>query len=114
MSDFLCANRLTEGAFVKILMGALDKAREMRVTVGVAVIDQSDNLRAWLLMDDASPLTYSAALKKAKSATFLRQPTGRLRAEMAIPLALTIPEFTNFGGGLPILRGPELLGAIGV
>ena len=114
MADTIPTHRLSEGAILKMLKTAVEKAREIKAPMGIGIVDAGGTLRAWVLMEGASPLAYPAVLKKAKTAAYARQPSGKIPAEIANLLAMAMPDFTNLEGGLPIMKGPEVLGAIGV
>jgi len=112
MSDTIATFRLSEGAILKMLKTAVEKAREIKSPSGIAVIDAGGTLRAYVLMDGATPLAYEAVLKKAKTAAFTGNPSGTVPPEVADRLALAITDFANLPGGFPIKKGNEVIGAI--
>ena len=104
----------------KILVGARAKAREINTPMSFAIVDAGGYLIASMRMDGAGLLTPSVAHSKAYTAAMFR----RTSAEIG-KLAETRPQFFGSivnigsvpliagGGGLPIRRGEELVGAIG-
>lgn len=112
MSDVIATHRLSEGAFLRMLKAGVEKAREISCPMGVGIVDAGGIMRAWVLMDGATPLAVDAARKKARTAAFTGQPTGQLPHELASDLALAISDFTNLAGGFPILLDGEVLGGL--
>jgi uncharacterized protein GlcG (DUF336 family) len=85
------------------------------VTIAVAVIDSQGKPRA-MLMAPGSIGSVFVAMRKAVAALSFRMPTSELGAKLQQDKALVsrmTPVMFISGGGLPIWRGNELLGAIG-
>ena len=85
------------------------------VAVAAAVIDSQGKPRA-MLMAEGSIGSVFVAMRKAVAALSFRMPTSelavKLRQDKALQVRLTPVMFIS-GGGLPIWRGKELIGAIG-
>jgi uncharacterized protein GlcG (DUF336 family) len=104
----------------KVLVGARAKAKEINAPMSFAIVDTGGYLIASVRMDGAALLTPSIAHSKAYTAAMFR----RTSAEMG-KLAETRPQFFGSivnigsvpliagGGGLPIRRNGEIVGAIG-
>jgi glc operon protein GlcG len=109
----------------KVLQGAMAKAREMKLYVNVAVVDDGGHLLAFARMDGARPASAYTALTKATTAATFRQATGPTPAGAAQPdilLNLSLQnaaaasggKITSLKGGVPILIDGEVVGAVGV
>jgi uncharacterized protein GlcG (DUF336 family) len=85
------------------------------VAVAAAVIDSEGKPRA-MLMAQGSIGSVFVAMRKAVAALTFRMPTSELGAKLQKDKALQArmtPVMFISGGGLPIWRGSELIGAIG-
>ncbi len=103
-----------EGALV-ILGGAVEKAKEMGVPENIAVVDSGGNLLAFVRMDGARVLSRQSATRKAETAALSGTRTGGIPPEVEIKLALaTSGALTNLKGGVPIVIGGDVVGAVGV
>jgi uncharacterized protein GlcG (DUF336 family) len=100
---------------------ALDRAREQNQKIAVAVLDELGQLVQLDRMEGASPMTADVAEAKARTALNFQKPTAELarefsdhpeRREMFEKVARFTP--VPLPGGLPILRGGGVHGAIGV
>ena len=81
----------------------------------IAVVDEGGHLLAFVRMDGAKFLSVQTAQRKAVTAADRRSPTGGLEEGHDLRLSLvTDGRLTNLKGGLPIVVGGQLLGAIGV
>ena len=109
----------------KIVQGALTKAKEMKLTVNVAVVDEGGHLLAFARMDGARPASVYTALTKATAAATYRQPTGPGSSAAGQPdllLSLSLQnaaaasggKMTSLKGGVPILVDGQVVGAVGV
>ena len=111
---------LTLAAVKACMKAAMAKARELRVAISVAVVDQGGQLAAFERMDAADLVTIQLAQDKAWTALMNRMPTGDLA-----PLVQPGAEFYGyesigrgrtivFAGGMPLLRDGVLVGGVGV
>ncbi len=106
---------LTHAGALAILNAAILKAEEIGVPQCIAVVDAGGNLLAFVRMDGAKVLSQISATQKALTAASSRAATGGVADELAVKLALaTGGQVTNLKGGLPILAGDLVIGAIGV
>lgn len=112
MSDVISTHRLSEQAILKMLNAAIEKARALRSPSGIGIFDAGGHLRAWVLMDGATPLAFDAVRKKGKTAAFTGAPSGNVPAEVAGRLALAIEDFANLPGGFPVKVNGETIGAV--
>jgi uncharacterized protein GlcG (DUF336 family) len=100
----------TEGA-----RAAVETCAKQGVAIAVAVIDSQGKPRA-MLMAEGSIGSVFVAMRKAVAALTFRMPTSELGDKLQkdkTMLARMTPVMFISGGGLPIWRGSELIGAIG-
>jgi uncharacterized protein GlcG (DUF336 family) len=94
---------------------AVEACARQGVAIAVAVIDSQGKPRA-MLMAEGSIGSVFVAMRKAVAALTFRMPTSALGAKLQKDKALRArmtPVMFISGGGLPIWRGNELIGAIG-
>jgi len=104
----------------KIVNRTLDRARELQISVSVAVVDTHGTLVAFSRMDGALTISPKFATTKAFTAATLRMPTDGIApyAESGKPYAglhaIFGGELTTIAGGVPIVINGIVVGAIGV
>jgi uncharacterized protein GlcG (DUF336 family) len=94
---------------------AVEACAKQGVAIAAAVIDSEGKPRA-MLMAEGSIGSVFVAMRKAVAALTFRIPTSELGAKLQkdkAMLARLTPVMFISGGGLPIWRGNELIGAIG-
>lgn len=102
-----------------VVKAAKQKAQELGLKMNIAVVDAGANLTAFVRMDGAWLGSLDISIRKAKTARFFDMPTGELGklSQPGGPL-FNIEHSNNglitFPGGIPILGGGEVIGAIGV
>ena len=97
---------------------AVAKARQLRVLVSCAVVDEFEELVQVDRMDGASPMTVDIAEAKAVTALNFRRPTSSLLS-MDPNVLDSIKEVVKFkmlalAGGVPIVVNGVVVGAVGV
>ncbi len=101
----------------KAMAAAEAEAAKNNLVMVIAIVDNTGHLQMLLKMDNASYGSIRVATGKARTAFEFRQPTknlhDRLNAGTATHL-LTISGATLIEGGLPIVVGGKIVGAIGV
>ncbi|OFW34444.1 MAG: hypothetical protein A3J28_02335 [Acidobacteria bacterium RIFCSPLOWO2_12_FULL_60_22] len=104
-----------------ILEEAARKAKEMKLPICIAVVDEGGHLLAFARIDDAKPSSARVAVTKATSAALRRAATGPLpNAEnTSVLLSLGMPlasggALTPVRGGLPIEWEGSVIGGIGI
>ena len=103
-----------EGA-EKMLAAAVAKAMHMKVPQCISIVDAGGHLLAFARMDGAFAMSMQTSLMKAKTAASYGEPTGNILAGIDIKLAIaTQGERINLPGGLPVIIGGRVVGAIGV
>jgi uncharacterized protein GlcG (DUF336 family) len=114
------ARPVTLSAGQAVLEAARAKATQIGVPMNIAVVDEGSNLVAFARMDDAWLGSIDIAQGKAYTARAFDMPTKDL-APLAQPGAsLYGIEASNhgrvivFAGGIPLVSGDRVVGAIGV
>ena len=98
---------------------AKQKAQALNLKMNIAVVDAGANLTAFARMDGAWLGSVDISVRKAKTARYFDMPTGELGKLSQPGGPLFNIEHSNgglitFPGGIPILSGSEVIGAIGV
>lgn len=103
-----------------VLMAARQKAEDIGVMMNVAVVDEGNNLKAFIRMDGAWLGSIDIAISKAKTARGFDMTSEALGAMSQPGEPIFGIHTTNagkvviFGGGIPLQRGTRIVGAIGV
>jgi uncharacterized protein GlcG (DUF336 family) len=104
----------------KIVQDAEAKAKEIGIMMNIAVVDVGGNLIAFERMDKAWLGSINIAINKAFTAVAFNMTTEDLGKESQTGKSLFGIHATNkgrlviFGGGIPLKKKGELVGAIGV
>ena len=113
--------RLTLEGARAILAAAEKKAREIKVPMNIAVVDEGAHLMAFARMDGAKLSSIEVALTKARAAALRRAPSGpspssgEASAVLSLGLSLaTDGKLTPIRGGLPLVVSGQFVGGIGV
>ena len=95
---------------------AMAEARKNNWAVSIAVLDDSGQMIVFRRMDGAKLVATDIAIRKARTAVYFQGPTKDLGAEVAggRTALLPIDGFMPLEGGVPMLSGGQLVGAIGV
>lgn len=107
---------LTLEAGRRIAAAAEARARANGWNVVVAVVDDGGHLILLERMDDTQTASVEIAIEKARSAAAFRRPT-RVMAEWVTGGSLTVlglPGAVPVEGGVPLVVGGQVIGAIGV
>ncbi|MDT7701709.1 MAG: hypothetical protein QOJ30_4034 [Pseudonocardiales bacterium] len=112
-------NGLTFAEAQKALAAGLGKADEIGQPMNIAVVDAGGHLLAFARQDGAIRASIDIAQRKARTSILMNLPTGAL-APLVQPgqelygLEQLSGGMVAFGGGLPVHRDGELVGAVGV
>ena len=104
----------------KVVAGAEAKAKDIGVPMNIAVVDVGGNLVAFERMDKAWLGSINIAINKAFTAVAFNMTTEDLgKASQPRDSLFGIHVSNNgrliiFGGGIPLRKGDELVGGIGV
>lgn len=118
-SQELCVSTasVSQGAAQLLISAALDAAAEIGVDVSVAVVDAGGALKGFSRTDRAPFLTVEAAINKAWTAASYGYATHVWSLYLADPKLAQLSKLSQFlavGGGIPLMVGGMLVGAIGV
>jgi glc operon protein GlcG len=98
----------------------VDRAQQMQKAAVIAVADSHGELIAFARMDKAPLASIAVAANKAWTAARERKPTKEIGDKVRSPekgfdiAYYGDPKFVGWGGGLPIWRDGEVVGAVGV
>jgi len=85
-------------------------------TVAVAVVDAAGGLILFHSLDDTQAASQDIAIQKARTAARFKRPTKALEDAIAggRHALLSVPGMLALDGGVPVLAGGKVVGAIGV
>jgi uncharacterized protein GlcG (DUF336 family) len=112
--------KLTADDVHKALGAGVAKAREIKSPSSIAIVDAGRNLLGFLRMDGALLASIEISRSKAYTARSLNMRTGDIMplVQPGQPLFAMetghVPPFIVFGGGIPVERDGEVVGAVGV
>ena len=102
----------------KIAAGALAEARKNKWTMAVAIVDTAGDLVYFEKIDDTQAASMDIAVDKARSAARFKRPTKALQDGLAAGgdglRLLALRGSVPVEGGMPIVMGGKIVGAIGV
>jgi glc operon protein GlcG len=100
----------------RALAAAAAEARRQKWAVSIAVVDPGGELVAFLRLDGAPYGSVDVAPAKARTAARFRRPTRALDSTITAgrTAILGLPGVTPVEGGVPIVIGGEVVGAVGV
>ncbi|MGI8538254.1 MAG: GlcG/HbpS family heme-binding protein [Rubrobacteraceae bacterium] len=104
----------------RVVAAAEKKAADIGCPMDIAVVDGGGNLKAFVRMDDAFLGSVDIAINKAFTAVAFKMPTEDLAKAAQVGEPIFGINTTNdgrvviFGGGVPLRRGGDIVGAVGV
>ncbi len=104
----------------RVVEAAERKAAEIGCPMDVAVVDGGGNLKAFVRMDGSFIGSIDIAINKAFTAVAFKMPTEELAKAAQVGEPIYGINTTNqgrvviFGGGVPLRRGDEIVGGVGV
>ena len=120
LATYLKPKKITLENAKEILEKSEIKAKEMNISVVVAIVDDSGNLIAQHRMDDALLISIPTAYSKAYTAIALKMSTEKF-SKLVLPgqplyglKYLEGGKLCPLGGGIPLIRNGIFIGAIGV
>ena len=105
-----------EGA-KKVIAAAEAEAVKNRVGCNVAVVDDGGNLIAFHRIDPTFPAGARVSIGKARTAALFRRPTKNFEdviTQKGRTSMISLDDFTPLQGGVPIIVGGQIVGAVGV
>jgi len=113
MADFVPTQRLTHEASLKMLEAGVKKADEIGCKISLAVVDQSCQMVAFLMMDGARFFSGRTTIKKAITSASQHLPTGYAPEAQVLSMQIRMDgDFTNVPGGFPIIVDGQVVGAV--
>lgn len=108
---------LTTQDIQTVLAAAVEKAKDIKVPMGISVVDDGGNLVGFIKMEGTFVHTNHTSFSKAYTAVSIRRPTHETKipphitAEIA---SVTDGKFTTLPGGFPLLIDGKVVGGVGV
>jgi glc operon protein GlcG len=108
-------NDVTLDMAKKIMAAAEAEARNNKWTVVIAIVDNHGLLVMLQRMDDTQTASVRVAIEKARTAAMFKRPSKALEDAIAggRVAVLGMPGATPIDGGLPLMLGGKIIGAIG-
>jgi uncharacterized protein GlcG (DUF336 family) len=101
----------------KVAAAALAEARKNSFTMAIAVVDTAGNLVYFEKMDGTQTGSVNVSIEKARSAVLFKRPTKSFQdavAQGGVGLRmLGLPGAVPVEGGIPLMEGGRIVGAIG-
>ncbi len=99
-----------------ILNAAEQRAEQDEWTVAIAVVDAGGHLLSFSRLPGTQIASIDVAIQKAVTSVYYKRPTkafqdGVTDGNMSL---LSLPHFSAFEGGVPVIVNGEVIGAIGV
>ena len=101
----------------KAIEAAKAEAGRRQATAVIAVVDDGGNLIAFHRIDPTFPAGARVSIGKARTAALFRQPTKNFEdviTQKGRTSMIALDDFTPLQGGIPIVVGGQIVGAIGV
>ncbi len=100
----------------EVAAAAIAEAKRQQFRMAVAIVDTGGHLVYFERLDDTQTASVDVAIAKAKSANNFRRPTKTFEDVVngGRTSVLGLPGAVPIEGGLPILVGGKIIGAIGV
>ena len=108
---------LTLDGAKKVIAAAEAEAVKNRVGCNIAVVDDGGNLIAFHRIDPTFPAGARVSIGKARTAALFRQPTKNFEdviTQKGRTSMIALDDFTPLQGGVPIIVGGQIVGAVGV
>jgi len=100
----------------KVAATAADEARKNKWNVAIAIVDNHGFLVYHEMFDDTQTASATVALDKARSAAMYRRPSKEFEENVGSGrvAVLGLTGATPVEGGIPLVLGGKMIGAIGV
>jgi len=107
---------ITTDVAKKVAAGTIAECAKNNWRVAVAVVDTHGTLVYFERIDDTQYASMDIAIKKANAAARFRRATRAFADAIAKggPAVMTLPGMIASPGGLPIVSGGKIIGAVGV
>ncbi len=100
----------------KVADAAAAESRKRNWKMAIAIVNPSGDLVYFEKLDDTQNASVAISQAKARTAAIFRRPTKTFfdAMESGHPYVATLPGVVGADGGLPIIEGGKVIGAIGV
>ena len=100
----------------KVATAAAAEARKNSWNVAIAIVDNHGMLIYYEMFDDTQTSSASVAIEKARTSATYRRPSKEFEENIAAGrvAVLGLPGVTPVEGGLPLIVGGKMIGAVGV
>lgn len=107
---------MTLAAAKAMVAAAEAQAAKTGVRGSIVILDEGGNLIYYEHMEGSLPGTYDLAMRKARAAYMFKGPSKNFQDGLAAGRTgiLGLPNAIPFEGGVPLVAGDQLVGAIGV
>jgi glc operon protein GlcG len=106
---------INEAGAQRALAAAEQEAEKLHAPCAIAVVDSSGTLVAFLKMDGVRAGSPELAIGKARTSALLQRPSAETETNVDKGRASFITSgFMTLRGGVPLLSGKEVVGAIGI
>lgn len=106
------AQTLTYEMAVQVMDAAEAEARKNKWNVTIVVTDAAGVPVLLRRLTGASPRSYEIATRKAATVVASKLTTAEYGAQLKAGSVKEVPNGITFAGGVPIMRGGELIGAV--
>ncbi len=120
-ADVIQKNALTLDGARKVVASAVAEARRLNTTAAIAVVDDGGNILALERIDGTFPAGSNISIGKARTAALFQRESkvfeeivNKGRTSMVALSGGALEAFTPLQGGVPILSGGQIVGAVGV
>ncbi len=106
---------ISEAGAQQVLSAAEHEAEKLHAPCAIAVVDASGILVAFLKMDGVRAGSPDLAIGKARTSALLQRPSAETESNVDNGrLAFVTSGFMTLRGGVPLMAGEEVVGAVGV
>ena len=107
---------ITLDAAKKVALAAAAEAKKNSWSVAIAIVDNHGMLIYYEMADDTQTAAANVAQEKARTSATFRRPSKEFEENVGSGrvAVLGLPGVTPIEGGLPIVAGGKMIGAIGI
>jgi glc operon protein GlcG len=107
---------LTLDAALHVAAAAREAATKRKATAVIVVVDDAGHLLVLHRLDDTQVASVEVGIGKARTAAIFRRPSREFEEQIrnGRVAALALPGATPLQGGVPLIAGSTVVGAIGV
>jgi glc operon protein GlcG len=111
----LAVKVISEAGARQVITAAEQEAEKLHAPCAIAVVDESGTLVAFLKMDGVRAGSPDLAIGKARTSALLQRPSAETENNVDNGrLAFVTAGLMTLRGGVPLMAGKEVVGAVGV